>query len=380
MKIIIVGMVNSIHLARWIDNLYKFKNHQVYVFPVFPCMINPDLYKISNLKDKKSNIKIITLFSNNYLNFVFQKILYILFKKNFYLKWLEKTIFKINPKYVHSHELTTSSFLCLELKEKLNSFPKWIVSNWGSDIYFFYKIKKFQKGLRKILKLSNFYSAECNRDYILAKKIGTRAKFLDCTLNSGGIKVKLAEKKRLKIPTSKRKIILVKGYQGLIGLGIKALKALEKISHELKGYKIIIYSADAELIDYYNKIKHKLNFEVIIFSASNSLDVNKMYELFSKARIYIGISKSDGISTSFIESLAFGAFPIQSNSSCANELIRNERSGFIIKNNISLISQKILKAVQNDNLVDDASKINWKIIKNKCNSEKIKLKIRNFYK
>ena len=268
----------------------------------------------------------------------------------------------------------------MELKEKLNSFPKWIVSNWGSDIYFFYKIKKFQKGLRKILKLSNFYSAECNRDYILAKKIGTRAKFLDCTLNSGGIKVKLAEKKRLKIPTSKRKIILVKGYQGLIGLGIKALKALEKISHELKGYKIIIYSADAELIDYYNKIKHKLNFEVIIFSASNSLDVNKMYELFSKARIYIGISKSDGISTSFIESLAFGAFPIQSNSSCANELIRNERSGFIIKNNISLISQKILKAVQNDNLVDDASKINWKIIKNKCNSEKIKLKIRNFYK
>ena len=159
MKIIIVGMVNSIHLARWIENLYKYKNHEIYVFPVFPCKINALLYKISKLNDKNSNIKIITLFSNNSLNFYIQKILYIIFKKDFYLKWLEKNIIKINPEYIHSHELTTSSLLCLELKEKLNFFPKWIVTNLGSDLYFFYKLKKFKKKLKKVLNLSNFYSA-----------------------------------------------------------------------------------------------------------------------------------------------------------------------------------------------------------------------------
>lgn len=380
MKIIIVGMVNSIHLARWIENLYKYKNHEIYVFPVFPCKINALLYKISKLNDKNSNIKIITLFSNNSLNFYIQKILYIIFKKDFYLKWLEKNIIKINPEYIHSHELTTSSLLCLELKEKLNFFPKWIVTNWGSDLYFFYKLKKFKKKLKKVLNLSNFYSAECQRDYTIAKKIGIKAKFIDCTLNSGGINVNIANKKRSKIPTSKRKIILIKGYQGLIGLGITALKALEKISEKLKDYKIIIYSADNEVINYYKKIEHKLNFEVKIIPISKNLNTAEMYELFSNSRVYLGISKSDGMSTSFIEALAFGAFPIQSNSSCANEWITNGISGFLVKNDISLISKKILKSIQDDSLVDNASKINWKIIKKKGNSDKIKLKIRKFYK
>jgi hypothetical protein len=46
-----------------------------------------------------------------------------------------------------------------------------------------------------------------------------------------------------------------------------------------------------------------------------------MYENFANSRIYIGASRSDGISTSFLEALVLGAYPIQTNTSCGNEWV-----------------------------------------------------------
>ena len=51
----------------------------------------------------------------------------------------------------------------------------------------------------------------------------------------------------------------------------------------------------------------------------------------SKARIYVGASRSDGISTSFLEALCLGAYPIQTSTSCANEWINLGFSGSIIE-------------------------------------------------
>jgi glycosyltransferase involved in cell wall biosynthesis len=378
--LIIVGMVNSIHLARWVEHLYKFKKIETYIFPVFPAEPHDLLKKMSSIVDKKSNIHTIKLSSNYKFNLYLQKFLYLIFQKNFYLIWLKKSILRIKPKYIHSHELTTSSILCLSLKNILKEkFPKWIVSNWGSELYYFYKFKKFKKKLNQILKLANFYSAECNRDYILANKIGSNAKFLPCVLNSGGIKIKKLKKGKF-LKTSLRKVIVVKGYQGLIGLGLFAIKALEKISNQIKDYKIIVYSADKEVIEYYYRIKNKAKLNIKLYSSKEKLNENQMYEIFSNSRIYIGISRSDGVSTSFLEAMALGTFPIQSATSCANEWIKNAKSGFLVKNNITHISKKILKAIKNDYLVDNASKINLNIIKKKANSNNIKIIVRNFYK
>ena len=380
-KLIIVGMVNSIHLARWIEKLHNYVKIKVFVFPTFPSDLHPLLKSISSMNNKKSNIHILTLLNNNKVNLYLQKILFFFFQNYFLLFWLRRYILCIRPDYIHSHELTTSSTLCLELKLDLQEkFPKWIVSNWGSDIFFFYKFLEKRRKLKQILKFSNFYSAECNRDYILAKKIGTNAKFLKCVLNSGGVELKKIEKRRNNLTTSLRKIIIVKGYQGLIGMGILAIKALNKISNKIKDYKIIIYSADQEVINYYSKIKNKSKLNICLYSQKKKLNENQMYNLFAKSRIYLGISKSDGVSTSFLEAMALGAFPIQSSTSCANEWIKNNKSGFLVKNNISYISKKILRAVIDDKLVDRASKINYYIIKNKADSEKIKAIIRNFYK
>ena len=382
MKIIIVGMINSIHIVRWVEHLFQNRKMQVFIFPSLPSKAHSRLLKISNLENKKSNIKIFHLLPWNKANFFLLKLMNFLFKDIFFTRWLNFSIKKINPNYIHSHELTTSSILCLKARSSFKGiFPKWIVTNWGSDLYFFYKKKKFQGDLKKVLKFSNFYSAECGRDFAIAKKIGINAKFLDCIVNSGGIPLKFAEKLKKNNLTSSRKIILIKGYHGLFGLALNSIKAIQKISQHLKDYTIVVYSADKIVIDYCNSIskKSKLNFQ--LYSSNTILSQKKMYELFSKSKIYIGLSKSDGISTSLLESMALGTFPIQTNTSCANEWIVNKKTGYIVSpKDIETISKKILFAINNDKLVNLAARLNWKKIVKKADSNKIKNKIRKIYK
>ena len=380
MKIILVGMINSIHLARWIEHLHTYRKFKIYVFPIFPTKIHPKLLNISDIKKNNKNIKIIKIFPWFIIDIYLFKFCKFFFKDFFLLKWFNYNISKLNPKYVHSHELTTSAMLCLKSKLKLkNNFPKWIVTNWGSELYFFYKKKYFKQTLRKILKLSDFYSAECKRDFFLAKKIGTNAKFLDCILNSGGINLKKTAKLSNKILTSSRKIILIKGYHGLFGLSLNAIKAVEKIYKSLKNYKVVIYSSDDIVIEYCKKLHKKINIE--IHSTKYSLSENYMYNLFAKSKVYIGLSKSDGISTSLLEAMALRVFPIQSNTSCANEWILNNKTGFIVNPyDINIIKNKILYALKNDSFINTATSINKKIIKEKASSLIIKDKIRNIYK
>jgi len=55
-----------------------------------------------------------------------------------------------------------------------------------------------------------------------------------------------------------------------------------------------------------------------------------MLHYYGRARIYIGLSISDAISTSLLEAMVMGAFPIQSCTACADEWIEDGKSGFIV--------------------------------------------------
>ena len=104
-----------------------------------------------------------------------------------------------------------------------------------------------------------------------------------------------------------------------------------------------------------------------------------MLNLFGTARTYVGVSLSDGISTSLLEAMAMGAFPIQTNTSCAEEWIEDGITGKLIEPNQEAVRNSLRLALSNDSFVDQASLINRQTIANKCNEEQIKLKSLMFY-
>jgi glycosyltransferase involved in cell wall biosynthesis len=382
MNILVVGMLNSIHLARWVRQFKNLNNINLYIYPLEPVLPHKELIKIFfDSNSSKKNIRIVKLIPNIKLNFFIFKLLNIISFGFFNLLILYLTIKFIKFKFIHSLEISRSANLCLIIKKFLKKdFPKWIVTNWGSDIFYFYKNKSLKKNIKEIINLSDYYSAECYRDYKLAVKLGFKGNFLPCIPNSGGINLSLASKMRLVEKPSHRKLIVIKGYQDEIGQAINAILAIDKIIDKIQDFKIVIFSASPKITDFCKKIKLSSKIQLDIIESNTALSQTEMYNLFSKSRIYIGISKSDGISTSMLEAISLGAFPIQSNTSCGSEWIRNNISGFLVPwNDINIISKKILSVIHDNFLIEKSAKLNWTTIQKKGLDVNIKKIAHTFY-
>jgi glycosyltransferase involved in cell wall biosynthesis len=105
-----------------------------------------------------------------------------------------------------------------------------------------------------------------------------------------------------------------------------------------------------------------------------------LLEMFESARIYVGISLSDGISVSLQEAMVCGTFPIQTDTSCAGEWITNEKSGFIVSpNDHDGLVKAIRTALENDDLVDAAAEINYEVARKRLDKSKVMSVSNNFY-
>ena len=378
-KILFICFIDSIHSARWINQLKSSDEFEIKIFPsrvtldkhydlngydIFvPFNLISQIFKIINAHGLLKKIqRVIGFFINKY------------FKK--YLDYnLRVVLESFKPDVVHTLETQHAGYLFQRLRSKGFGISSiWWHSNWGSDIQLFSKIESHKLLIVDLLMGIDYYSCECNRDVLMASSLGFKGTALQVYPNTGGF-----QKDEIKLLranselTSKRKVILLKGYQGWAGRALIGIRALERCSELLKDYTIKLYS----VAPYSNDIE----ISVALFTANtgvkmeilpNNLSHHEMLLLHSSARISIGLSVGDGISTSLLEAMAMGSFPIQSNSSCCNEWFEHGISGYSVNAEDSESIEKFIRlALLNDELVNSAAIINYETIKNKADKDKL---------
>ncbi|MHB9127807.1 MAG: glycosyltransferase, partial [Candidatus Humimicrobiaceae bacterium] len=305
MKILFVAMSNSIHTARWINQIAD-QDWEIYLYPsdIFEIpnenikgvkIFNSRLfnYFIKAYKRKKNNNNSIDLNLLSNQNFSFYAFLKKIFDKlfpNFYAKKLTRVIKKIKPDIIHSLHIQKGGYAVSDVKKNFSgAFPKWVVSNWGSELTLFGFIKSYDKLIKDVLKNCDYFFCECRRDIALARKLGFKGKTLPVLPNSGGIDFNYAKKFINNKPPSERKSIIVKGYQGWAGRALVGLRALERCKDLLSCFKIYIYSADTVEVKIYSELmREKEGIETIIIPLNTPRE--ELLEYFAMSRIYIGLS------------------------------------------------------------------------------------------
>ena len=312
-KILLPCMLDSIHSVRWLEQ-FSDEPAEFILFPSSPNRrIHPFLKELL-ARNTVANYKIFPMGA------WFGLPLWVIdrFTDNFFrgnlLRW---AIRKHNPNILHALELQNAGYI--SLKALIKHKPKdlrFIVTNWGSDIFWFQRFPKHRKKLEALLGLADDYSAECHRDLKLATVLGFSGKLLPVIPNAGGF-----SRADLSIPISHaetRKIIAVKGYHGWVGRARVALHAFAELAEMVSAYRIVVYSANWTTRKLANKIARKTGLDITTY-AKGALSHKEMLELFAKSKIYVGISKSDGISTSMLEAMAMGAIPVQTSTACIDE-------------------------------------------------------------
>ena len=373
--VVLVCMVDSIHVARWIA---QFKPTEV-KFILFPSGPNRRVHpKILEMiaKGKKFDNQIAIVPFGGKLSLPLWA-LDRFFNDRIRGLLLGRILKLTLPDFVHALEFQHAGYVTMRALEDKSISTPFIATNYGSDVYWFQQFPKHKAKIQAILNRADLYSAECQRDYLLARNLGFDGVELPLGPNAGGIEL-AGDQFNFQAP-SKRRAIAIKGYHGWVGRALVALDAVESLHHELRDYEIVVYSANLKVARRAMQIGRKLGLKVSVHK-KNSLSHQEVLGIFAKARIYVGLSLSDGISTSLLEAMSMGAFPIQTGTSCADEWITPGKSGALIRNlNADEVLSTMKLALKDDALVDKAVNINKEVLKSKANAEVLKQSAKAFY-
>ena len=317
-RIVLVAMVDSIHVARWIAQFPAAE----YKFFIFPSSPNRRIHTlIEQMRAYQENIEIYPFGGRISLPLWGMDLLL----GNQVRSWfLQKLIRRVNPDFVHALEFQHGAYLADQALRAGKLDNQFIATNYGSDIYWFQQFPKHLERIKSVLERADRYSAECERDVQLALGYGFKGEVLPVIPNAGGIPEKYAQMEVL--PPSERKLIMIKGYDGWVGRATLAVKALPLIKEQLEGFEIVFYSCNAKTLRAIRKMARESGIRVTAYP-KKKLSHDQMMEMFGKALIYVGVSLSDGISTSMLEALAMGAYPVQTNTACTAEWFSQKAQG-----------------------------------------------------
>jgi glycosyltransferase involved in cell wall biosynthesis len=172
---------------------------------------------------------------------------------------------------------------------------------------------------------------------------------------------------------------MLKGYQGWSGRALVGLRALERCADLLNDYRICIFSASPDIV--LAAELFTLNTGLVVDIIPEDATHHEILRLHSQARISIGLSISDAISTSFLEAFACGSFPIQSCTACVDEWLTHGKTGLIVPpDDPDVIEIAIRTALTDDALVDAASILNRQVSEKVLGREYIRQRFLDEYK
>jgi Glycosyl transferase 4-like/Glycosyl transferases group 1 len=379
-RILFVAMANSIHTARWIAQL-SAQGWDLHLFPSTDSWIevHPELGNVTlhhtgfrNPARSANDVRFRGVTLARRVEDVWRRRIRKEEGNGRRADRLAGLVARLRPDVVHSMEIQHAGYLTWEARRRMGKpFPPWIVTNWGSDIYLYGRIAEHAPKIREVLTGCEYYSCECQRDVSLAKSFGFAGTVLPVFPNAGGFD--LAEVARLRHPgsASARRAIMLKGYQHWGGRALTGLRALERCADLLGGYEVWIYSATPDVAVAAELFAQSTGIRVTLLPKGTSHP--EILSRHGRARISIGLSISDAISTSLLEAMVMGAFPIQSWTACADEWIEDGRTGLLVPpDEPEAVEAAIRNALTNDGLIDRAAEENLRTATLRLDRERIR--------
>jgi glycosyltransferase involved in cell wall biosynthesis len=123
----------------------------------------------------------------------------------------------------------------------------------------------------------------------------------------------------------------------------------------LEGYRLALYLVAPEVLASAERLcsRYGLELDVLSRQRSDERPHEDLLAMHGRSRISIGLTTSDGISTSFLEALAMGSFPVQSNTGCAGDwALRGVSALFVRPDDQEELTAALRRALTDDKLID----------------------------
>jgi glycosyltransferase involved in cell wall biosynthesis len=376
--VVVLGLPDSVHTARWL-NMVRGRGIRFVLVPVYFGSVSPEIQSARIVSDlagadrlSDRDIGIFDLDSvpreETVSRYEPWRPEWLGTLKLVHPGHIAYAIRRLRPDIIHSMIVQFGGYLALAAKDLLKAkFPLWLLSNWGSDIYLYRKLPEHESRILEILAQIDGYHSECERDLRIARRMGFRGFAFPCIPASGGSDFsKFPPLSRFERPSRRREIVL-KGYHGWSGRALHILAAIHMAADSLRGFKIRLTLGEEAVNSTVNAIAETDGLDIV---SEVYLDRHEdVLTRLGQARVVVGMGISDGISTTLLEAMAVGTFPIQGCNSCGNEWIESGRTGFLVSpHDVAGLARAIRRAVEDDNMVDQAAPRNRETVMQRWNA------------
>jgi len=360
-KILVVAMVDSIHTARWLRQ-FDQDDFEFIVFPSTPNRRIHPLIRSHRGSGSSSKIRISRLMTLGALPL---GILDLITRNFFRAKLLAREIDSLQPDLIHIMETQHAGYLTAKALTIAKSRPRIVLSIWGSDLFWFHNFQSHSKRIRSLLGKVDLLVCECSRDQKLAQELGFEGSFFSLMPATGGIDLERILPRVQLSPVAQRKKVAIKGYSGFVGLGLDAVKVIRRVEREVGSFSFVLYSAGIRTWLASISLRRSMG-ERLRVVRKHKFSISEIEDMFLASRAAVGLSLSDGLPATVKEAMCFGAFPIQTSTSCAAQWFAEGKSGLTVSpGDIEAISAALLKVLTDDELVEVGLSENLKIAKDK---------------
>ncbi len=332
MKIIFLSDASSIHTLRWIESL-SLNNLEIQLFSLFKP--NKDLIE----KYKKFNVKIISPDLKSKIKDLREPNL----SKIRYLQsipLLRRAIKNFKPDILHAHYASSYGILGL-----LSGCKPFILSVWGSDIYYFPNKNIFNKWLLRLI--INKTDKICSTSIAMKKIIEKEYKRFDVDVIPFGIDLDFF--KPNKNYRKKFTVGTIKSIENHNGIDCLIDAASLVINNYRKNINFLIVGDGSLKREMQRKVKDlKIENSIEFVGFIPHKNIIKYYDRLS---LFIAVSTRESFGVSVLEAAACEIPAITSNIGGLVEVNKNNETGFVINaDDPSQLAESIIKFYEDEEL------------------------------
>lgn len=385
MRILFVGMAESVHTARWIGQLAGL-DWDLHLFPVTHVAPHRSLtgvtmhtFSRARIPGTDPGLRLDGRYPFRRGSYRAQRFADRAFPARMTrTAQLASVVRRIKPDIVHSLGVQHGGYLTLEAKQNLGAgCPPWLVSCWGIDVCLLGRLAEHAPQIREVLTACDYFTADCDRDLALARQLGFAGETYPALPGAGGLDIELAKSLRPHGPTSARRVVALKGYQGLYGRALDALRAIEMCADVLQDFTVVVYFPQPDIAVAAELMSQRTGIKVEMFPHGSYEDSLRLH---GRARVSLAVNISDGLPLSTIEAALMGSFPVQTDTSCVGERLRDGEGTLLVPpDDTARIAAAVRRALTDDDLVDRAAEVNLQYIATTLSREAVTPQVVEMY-
>ena len=330
LRLFMLADTSSDHTKRWVSAtatrgveifLFSFNNRDASFYEHLPNVIYHTFGIFSTLKDQRRNG-------------AFEKLRYL---KT--LSVLKRCIKEFNPDMIHAHYASSYALL-----GALSGFHPFVVSMWGSDIYFFPKVSLLHKAVLKY----NFRKADrlLSTSECMANEASNYTK-KDINVTPFGVDTDLFRPIVGNKPDDEFVIATVKTLATVYGIDT-LIEAFAIVKQQMPSMKLrLIIAGEGKEKANLKNLSMKLGVADYV-DFLGKIPNSDVPQLYANVDVYVSLSRKESFGVAAIEAMACEVPVVVSDADGFKEVVRDATCGFIVPmNDAAKAAEKIMFLLQN---------------------------------